>query len=144
MRVGGVCQMLTFAYKVGGWVIANAYVSKINKNIANIKQSNIKSYLNSIYSFDTDDFELSKKHQNYLNFWSFLTSLVVSLLVVLSKKSYPKLKNFFYIYKQVIILLFRWVGLKKSYVIDRVGQQKSYVCLQGGWVGQKSAKNMLT
>ena len=36
------------------------------------------------------------------------------------------------IYKQVIILLFRWVG-----------QQKSYVCLQGGWVGQKRAKNML-
>ena len=31
----------------------------------------------------------------------------------------------------------------KSYVIDRVGQQKSYVCLQGGWVGQKRAKNML-
>ena len=40
-------------------------------------------------------------------------------------------------------MLFRWVGLMKSYVIDRVGQQKSYVCLQGGWVGQKRAKNML-
>ena len=43
------------------------------------------------------------------------------------------------IYKQGKILLFRWVGLMKSYVIDRVGQQKSYVCLQGGWVGQKQA-----
>ena len=29
--VGGLCQMLTFAYNVGGWVIANAYVSKISK-----------------------------------------------------------------------------------------------------------------
>ena len=29
--VGGLCQMLTFAYKMGGWVIANAYVSKISK-----------------------------------------------------------------------------------------------------------------
>ena len=90
----GVCIMLTFAYKVGGWVIANAYVSKISKKIAKVytyHQSNSKSYLNSIYSFDADDFELSKKHQNYLNFWSFLTSLVVSLLVVLSKKSYPKI-----------------------------------------------------
>ena len=27
--VGGVCKMLTFAYMVGGWVKANAYVSKI-------------------------------------------------------------------------------------------------------------------
>ena len=27
--VGGVGQMLTFAYMVGGWVKANAYVSKI-------------------------------------------------------------------------------------------------------------------
>ena len=27
--VGGVSQMLTFAYIVGGWVKANAYVSKI-------------------------------------------------------------------------------------------------------------------
>ena len=56
--------MLTFAYKVGGWVIANAYVSKISKKIAKVytyHQSNIKSYLNSIYSFDIDDFELSKK-----------------------------------------------------------------------------------
>ena len=26
--VGGLCQLLTFAYKVGGWVIDNAYVSK--------------------------------------------------------------------------------------------------------------------
>ena len=31
-------------------------------------------------------------------------------------------------------MLFRWVGLMKSYVIDKVGQQKCYVCLQGGWV----------
>ena len=37
-----------------------------------------------------------------------------------------------------------WVGFKKSYIINRVGQEKSYVCLQGGWVGQKKAKNMLT
>ena len=29
--VGGLCQMLTFADKVGGWVTANAYVSKISK-----------------------------------------------------------------------------------------------------------------
>ena len=29
--VGGLCQMLTFAYNLGGWVIANAYVSKISK-----------------------------------------------------------------------------------------------------------------
>ena len=28
--VGGVDQMLTFSYKVGGWVIANAYVSIMN------------------------------------------------------------------------------------------------------------------
>ena len=87
--------MLTFAYKVGGWVIANAYVSKISKKIAKVytyHQSNSKSYLNSIYSFDADDFELSKKHQNYLNFWSFLTSLVVPWHphLVLSK-SYPKI-----------------------------------------------------
>ena len=27
--VGGVSQMLTFAYMVGGWVMANAYISKI-------------------------------------------------------------------------------------------------------------------
>ena len=27
--MGGVCKMLTFAYMVGGWVKANAYVSKI-------------------------------------------------------------------------------------------------------------------
>ena len=27
--MGGVGQMLTFAYMVGGWVKANAYVSKI-------------------------------------------------------------------------------------------------------------------
>ena len=39
--------MLTFAYKVGGWVIANAYVSKISKKIAKVytyHQSNSKSY----------------------------------------------------------------------------------------------------
>ena len=83
----------------GGWVIANAYVSKISKKIAKVytyHQSNSKSYLNSIYSFDTDDFELSKKHQNYLNFWSFLTSLVVPWHphLVLSK-SYPKFEKKF-------------------------------------------------
>ena len=27
--MGGIGQMLTFAYMVGGWVKANAYVSKI-------------------------------------------------------------------------------------------------------------------
>ena len=56
--------MLTFAYKVGGWVIENAYVSKFFFKKAKAymyHQSNIKSYLNSIYSFDIDDFELSKK-----------------------------------------------------------------------------------
>ena len=37
-----------------------------------------------------------------------------------------------------------WVGIAKSYVIIRVGQQKSYTCLQGGWVGTKKARNMLT
>ena len=37
-----------------------------------------------------------------------------------------------------------WVGITKSYVIIRVGQQKSYVCLQGGWVGPKKAQIMLT
>ena len=31
--MGEVCEMLTFAYKVGGWVIANAYVSKISKSL---------------------------------------------------------------------------------------------------------------
>ena len=36
------------------------------------------------------------------------------------------------------------LGIAKSYVIIRVGQQKYYVCLQGGWVGQKMAQNMLT
>ena len=30
--VGGLGQMLTFAYMLGGWVIANAYVSKKAKN----------------------------------------------------------------------------------------------------------------
>ena len=29
--VGGLCQMLTFADIVGGWVCANAYISKILK-----------------------------------------------------------------------------------------------------------------
>ena len=43
-----------------------------------------------------------------------------------------------------IEVLLGWVGFKKSYVICRVGQAKSYVCLQGGWVGQKKVKNMLT
>ena len=35
------------------------------------------------------------------------------------------------------------MGIKKSYVIMRVGQQKSYVCLQGGWVGSKKAQILL-
>ena len=61
----------------GGWVghskcLRKQNLQKDSKSLYH--QSNIKSYLNSIYSFD---FELSKKHQNYLNFWSFLTSLVV-------------------------------------------------------------------
>ena len=33
-----------------------------------------------------------------------------------------------------------WIRVKRSYVICRVGQAKSYVCLQGGWVGQKRPK----
>ena len=37
-----------------------------------------------------------------------------------------------------------WVGIAKSYIIFRVGQRKSYDCLQDGWVGRKKAKNMLT
>ena len=36
------------------------------------------------------------------------------------------------------------MGFKKSYINNRVGQEKSYVCLQGGWVGQRKAKNMRT
>ena len=35
------------------------------------------------------------------------------------------------------------MGLKKSYVIERVGQEKIFVCLKGGWVGQKKAQNVL-
>ena len=34
-------------------------------------------------------------------------------------------------------------GFQKSYVIYRVGQVKSYICLQVGWVGQKSSKTCL-
>ena len=34
--VGWFGQMLTFADKVGGWVIANAYLSKISKKIAKV------------------------------------------------------------------------------------------------------------
>ena len=36
-----------------------------------------------------------------------------------------------------------WVGFKKSYVINRVGQAK-ILCLLIWWVGQKQAQNMLT
>ena len=45
--VGGLCQMLTFAYSVGGWVIANAYVSKISKYLEKkIQKVKYKSYSN--------------------------------------------------------------------------------------------------
>ena len=44
---------------------------------------------------------------------------------------------------QAINVLQGWVGFKKSYVINRVGQAKCYVCLQGGWVGQKKAQTFL-
>ena len=30
--------MLTFAYKVGGWVVANAYVSKMEKVNTTVRQ----------------------------------------------------------------------------------------------------------
>ena len=36
--VGGSWQMLTFAYKVGGWVVANAYVSKMEKVNTTVRQ----------------------------------------------------------------------------------------------------------
>ena len=35
-------------------------------------------------------------------------------------------------------------GFQKFYVIYRLGLEKSCVCLQGGWVGQNKAKNVLT
>ena len=35
--VGGLSQMLTFSYKVGGWVKANAYISKMTQKFAGIK-----------------------------------------------------------------------------------------------------------
>ena len=44
----------------------------------------------------------------------------------------------------IIVALGMREGFKKSYIIHRVGFEKSYVCLQGGWVGHKKAKNMLT
>ena len=94
--------MLTFAYKVGGWVIANAYVSKIKQ-----KTFKLSKFLVISYQF---------------------SGVIIS--GVIKKILFKNLKKIcIYIYKQVMMLLFRWVGLKKSYVIYRVGQQKSYVCL---------------
>ena len=44
----------------------------------------------------------------------------------------------------IIVALGMWEGFKKSYIIYWMGQGKSYVCLQGGWVGQKLVQNRHT
>ena len=36
-----------------------------------------------------------------------------------------------------------WMDIAKSYVIIKVDHQKSYFCLQDGWVGPKTTQNML-
>ena len=63
--VGGVGQMLTFAYKVGGWVVANAYISKNKK-----------------YLFS------KKKYRNTQQFWSFLSTLYVHRIFSFNKTDY--------------------------------------------------------
>ena len=122
--MGGLCQMLTFAYNVGGWVIANAYVSKILKylekkwKLIHAQKVEYKSYYNYQKSVHTPWYLSFYQNFEFLNF----ARNYQNLAFLLASKSVA-----------------RWVGLKKSYVINRVGFQKSYVCLQGGWVGQKRA-----
>ena len=141
--------MLTFAYLVGGWVQANAYLSKTCMNLLKSKNA---------------DFEIQGITGYSMNFWendNHSVWKIAFFIHLFSDDTYLCLeKN-----KRVRILeqsanksVFykipggkcqknwgeHWVGITKSYVIIRVGQQKSYVCLQGGWVGPKKAKNMLT
>ena len=65
MRVGGWGMSNAYFCLQGGWVGHRKCLRKqffFKKAKAYMyHQSNIKSYLNSIYSFDIDDFELSKK-----------------------------------------------------------------------------------
>ena len=73
---------------------------------------------------------------------ALLSPILTPPLLQLTK--YFHAKNWKGVILIAIEVLLGVLGFKKSYVICRVGQAKSYVCLQGGWVGQKKAQNMLT
>ena len=71
--MGGLCQMLTFAYNVGGWVIANAYVSKISKYLEkkwseSSKKVKYKSYSNCQKSVHTPWYLSFNQNFDFLNF----------------------------------------------------------------------------
>ena len=76
--VGGLCQMLTFAYNVGGWVIANAYVSKISKYLEKkwkpiyTQKVKYKSYSNYQKRVHTPWYLSFNQNFKFLNFaWNY-------------------------------------------------------------------------
>ena len=89
--MGGLCQMLTFAYNVGGWVIANAYVSKISKYLEK-KWKPI--YIKKVkYKVILITKRVCRHHDTYLltkilNFWILHEIISIEFSIFISKQKF--------------------------------------------------------